>query len=122
MRIASILVAVALCCGLVTTATLPRQTPVALACTGGGYGPLEDLVDRSRYVFVADAIEVGDGINRAPTLVPTATATATPLFAVRTPVSPPAQQPVPRPTSGPRIQLPNRVPVMVVIPNRWGSN
>ncbi len=84
------------CVALVTLAValgvrLPPARP-ALACTGGGSG-LEDAAGRARYIVLGDAVEVGDAVNRAPTIAPTATPTATATVRAGTPVPTPPSPP-----------------------------
>ncbi len=88
------------------TTLVPRHSPAAIACTGGGPGGLEEVAQLP-LIFIAQASSVGDGLNRAPTATPTntetatATATGTPWASVPTPVSPPFLPPTPPPYIGP---------------------
>lgn len=82
-----------------------RGVPPAVACTGGGVGGLEDLA-RMPLILLADAVRVGDAVNRAPTATVTSTPTTTPTAAgavtppATTPVSPPFASPTPPPYPG----------------------
>lgn len=71
----------------------PSARP-ALACTGGS--DLQFAAERARVVVLGDAIEVGDNINRAPTVTPTPLRTATPSSPpnAKLPTFPPYATPV----------------------------
>lgn len=82
------LLALGLCGSLLTA--LHQREQVAQACTGG-VSSLEWFAPRSEILILGEALEVGSGVNAAPTLTATATAppvthTATPIF--ETPVPP----------------------------------
>ncbi len=55
---------------------LPSGAPPAAACTGG-VPPLEWLTSHGELIVLGEAIEVGDGLNRAPTATATQTPTVT---------------------------------------------
>lgn len=96
LRIAlSLMIAAMVGAGVVPMAS--TGAPRALACTGG---LSIEFAAGSSIIVVGDAIVVGDDVNRAPTLTPTATATVTPVPSptsifrpgigrAATPVSPP---------------------------------
>ena len=103
IRIAgSLLVALAAAAvALIAVVTAPRPD-TALACTGG-IGPFEGYATEADLIVLVQAIEVGDGINHAPTLTASATptATATPDESITpSPTMPPAPTPY-RPVPGP---------------------
>lgn len=79
---------------LVAVVTAPHPDS-ALACTGG-IGPFEGYATEAELIVLVEAIEVGDGINHAPTLTASATptATATPDKSITpSPTMPPAPTP-----------------------------
>ena len=92
MRIvtASVVIVVVLS-GAILVIDRPPARPVQ-ACTGGGSG-LEDAAVRARYIVLGDAVEVGDAMNRAPTIAPTATPTITATVRAGTPVPTPPSPP-----------------------------
>ena len=100
--VASVLVVV-----LVVAAARGASPRDVHACTGGFGGPLEVLAEYPNIALV-EAVVVGDGVNRAPTLTPTAPAEATATLSPsepRTPVSPPYATP-----SGPLVPPTASVP------------
>ena len=91
------------CVALVTLAVVlgvraPSARP-ALACTGAGYGSIETLATGAQFIVVADAVSVGDNINRAPLNTPMFTPPTTPTAAPRT-SSPTPPSPPHSPSSG----------------------
>lgn len=77
----------------------------AAACSGG-IGPIEWFAPEADHIFIGTAIDVGDEVNRAPTLAPTETPTATPT------VEPDTSTRSPEPTTSP---FPNAEPMTIVL-------
>jgi hypothetical protein len=83
-------------------ALTPHRVNTALACTGG-IGPFESFATETELIVLVEAIAVGDGVNRAPTVTasPTPSPTATLAPSVTpSPASSPQPEP-PRPDPGP---------------------
>jgi len=83
-------------------ALTPLGVDTALACTGG-IGPFESLATETELIVLAEAIAVGDNVNRAPTVTASPTPSPTPTLepsVTPSPASSPRPEP-PRPQPGP---------------------